>query len=403
MVKKKILIIGVYPIKRPQHGGQKRLAAIVELYKQIFSEVKFVAIFPPDYYQVYDRSDIAVKGATRKKTTDSPYTGDIICGLAIHDDPKVRGRMEKLLTSFKPDVIQCEQVFPYFGLKPLLEELGMHPKIVQSSQNIEYTQKLEILSNAGYADEAKEASELIKKWETDMSTHADLSVAVSPEDAAELAELGAKHPVVAPNGIAKHHASQAARDRWAQFRQQERVTKIATFVGSAHPPNWFGFLATVGDRMGFMPPDARIMLAGSISDYFHDTFVEKKLRPEYITFWNRVHAAGRMTDDALYGLIDSSDVILLPITEGGGSNLKTAEAILSGKKIVATSYAFRSFEDYMDLPNVYIADTPEDYRQTLLKAFDAPFKKRTKEQEALAEKVQWQYCLQPMVEGVKAL
>jgi hypothetical protein len=402
MVKKKILIIGVYPIKRPQHGGQKRLAAIVELYKKVFSEVKFVAIFPPDYYQVYDRSDIAVKGATRKKTTDSPYTGDIICGLAIHDDPKVRKRMEKLLLSFRPDIIQCEQVFPYFGLKPLLEELDLHPKIVQSSQNIEYIQKLEILSNAGYA-EAKEASNLIKKWETDMSTTADLSVAVSPEDAEKLAELGAKHPVVAPNGIAKHHVTQADREPWVRFRKEQRVTKIATFVGSAHPPNWFGFLATIGDRVGFMPPDARIILAGSISDYFHDTFIEKKLRPEFVTFWNRVHAAGRVSDDALYGLIDSSDIILLPITEGGGSNLKTAEAILSGRKVVGTSYAFRSFEQYMDLPNVYVADTPKAFRETLLKAFDAPFHKRTKEQEALAERVQWDYCLEPMVEGVKAL
>lgn len=403
MVKKKILIMAVYPMKRPQHGGQKRLAAIVELYKKVFSDVRFVAVFPPDYYHVYDRGDIAVKGATRKQTTDSPYTGDIICGEAIYTDPKVRKRMETLLKSFKPDIIQCEQVFPYFGLKPLLEELDMHPKIVQSSQNIEYAQKLNILSNAGYADQAKEASSLIKQWESDMSTHADLTIAVSPEDADELTKLGGRGVIVAPNGIAQHDVTQAARDEWIRYRKEQRVTKIATFVGSAHPPNWFGFLSAIGDRVGFLPPDARIILAGSISDYFHDTFTEKELRPEYITFWKRVHAAGRLSDNSLYGLIDSSDVILLPITEGSGSNLKTAEAVLSGKKIVATSYAFRSFEEYLKLPNIYIADTLEDFHKTLLTAFDAPYIERTEAEVALAEKVQWEYCLQPMIEGVKAL
>lgn len=400
----RLLVVGVYPIKKAQHGGQKRVAAIVEQYKRVFDEVRFVGVFPPDYYQLYSRHDIAVKGETRKKTTDSPYTGDITCGQAIFEDHRVKKTFEKLLKTFKPDVIQCEQVFPYLGLKPLLKELDLKPKIILSSQNIEYLQKQEILKNSGYGEEAARASEIIRKCEADMAKHADLVVAVSPEDADKLKAMGGgERVVVAANGIAKHEITERAKRHWLAFKKTNAVSKIATFVGSAHPPNWHGFLATIGDRLGFLPPESKLLLAGSIGDYFHDNFSADNLRPEQVIFWERVVSAGRLSDELLYGLIDASDVLVLPITEGGGSNLKTAEAILSGKKIVATSYAFRSFERYLDLPNIFIADKPDDFRAAIVEAFTSDYKERTKEQVGLAETVQWEYCLQPMIKGAMAL
>lgn len=398
---KKVLIVAVYPIKNAQHGGQKRVRAVVDAYKNVFQDVRFVSIFPPDYYQQYGRYDIAVKGKTRQATTDSPYTGDITCGLAIFDDPRVKKKFKTLLQKFKPDIIQCEQVFPYMGIKPLLAEMGLSPKLILSSQNIEYTQKLDILRISGYGHEAEDAAKFIKGWESDFAKHADLTVAVSQGDADELKALGGANVVLAPNGIARHHLTESAKQHWKDYKRENKVNKLAVFVGSAHPPNWHGFLDMVGDRVGFMPPDSKLVLAGSISDYFHDTF--KDIRPEHVTFWKRVISAGRLSDTLLAGLLDECDVVLLPITEGGGSNLKTAEAILSGKKIVATTYAFRSFEQYVDLPNIYIADTPEAFRSAILKAFEAPYVERTKEQQELAETVQWQYCLRPMIDGAKAL
>lgn len=397
----KVLIVATYAIKHAEHGGQRRVSAIVDLYKKASNDVRFVGVYAPDYYDHKDRYDIAVKGKTRQATLDSPYTGDIICGRAIYDDARVKKKFTALLQSFRPDVIQVEQVFPYLGLKPLLEELGLKPKIILSSHNIEYSHKIEILESSGYAHEAAEAGKIIEDCERDMAANADLVVAVSAGDAEILKDMGARRVIVAPNGIAKHPLTENGKSHWETYKSDNKVSRIAAFIGSAHPPNWVGFLSTVGDRVGFLPADSRIVMAGSIADYFKDNFIDYK--PEHATFWNRVFPAGRINDELLTGLLEVTDVILLPITEGGGSNLKTAEAILSGKKVVATTYAFRAFEQYINLPNIYIADSPEDFREAIIKAFDAELLVRTSEEESLAEKVQWDYCLEPMAEGVEKL
>ena len=47
--------------------------------------------------------------------------------------------------------------------------------------------------------------------------------------------------------------------------------------------------------------------------------------------------------------------MLLPITYGGGSNLKTAEALLTGHPIIATAKAFRGCEVFTDMPGMIIA------------------------------------------------
>lgn len=398
---KKILIVSTYPIKKAQHGGQKRVEAIVRAYRNEGFDTRTVAVFPPDYYYHQGRFDIPVKGKTRKETTDSPYTGDITCGLSIYHDEHVKRRVKKLLKSFRPDIIQIEQVFPYLGLRPLLDEMGLTPKIVLSSHNIEYTHKLDILMSSGFKHEAKKASKTIEECERFMSANSDLVVAVSEDDAAVLRSMGADKVVIAPNGIAKYELTDRARSYWDKYKRDNVYNRLATFIGSAHPPNWTGFMAMVGDRVGFVPPDTRIMLAGSIADYFVDNF--KDLVPEHAAFWRRVVPVGRIDDERLAGLIDASEVLLLPITEGGGSNLKTAEAILSGKKIVASTYAFRSFERYLSLPNIYVADTPSEFRRMIIEAIDAEYVQPSVKHKELAESVQWEYSLRPMVEGVKRL
>lgn len=397
----KILVIATYTIKNAEHGGQRRVSAIVDGYNKIFDDVRFVSVFAPDYYKHKGTYDIPVKGKTRQQTLDSPYTSDIVCGQAIYEDQRVKRKFTDLLKSYKPDIIQIEQVFPYLGIKPLLQELGMNPKIILSSHNIEYSHKMDILNGTEFEHEAAKAGRIIEECERDMAKNADLVVAVSQSDADTLKQMGAKQVVVAPNGIAKNPLTINGQKYWQEFKETNKVSKIAAFIGSAHPPNWIGFLNVIGDRVGFLPPDSKLVMAGSIGDYFKETFSDYK--PEHVTFWQRVVSAGRIDDERLTGLINVADVILLPISEGGGSNLKTAEAVLSGKKVVATKYAFRSFEEYIKLPNIYVADTPTDFRKAIIKAFNTELLPRAKAEVDLAEKVQWQYCLEPMMEGVRNL
>ena len=400
----KILVVATYPIKNPQHGGQKRADAIVTNYKAHFSSVKFVAVFAKDFYKNHSSSDIAVSFESERLIGNSPLTGDIICGQAILRDQKVKRKFTKLLREYNPDIIHIEQPFAYLGLKPLLNELGMNPKIIFGSQNIEAPMKREILKNARVPEaDIAVAENLINDLEHELSRKCDLLVACTKSDLALHKEMGATRTVLAPKGVTLPQINSSDIERWQQIFQNKGIKNSVLFVGSAHPPNWVGFLDIVGKGLGFIPTDCRIVLAGSICDYFEKEITDKNLEIEDATFWLRAYSAGRLTEKRLVALIQASETIILPITEGGGSNLKTAEAIIANKKVVATSHALRSFEWFKDYPNVWVADTKEDFQDAIIDSLGVGFVERTPEQVEKARYVLWGHCLSTLIEEAKQL
>ena len=72
-----------------------------------------------------------------------------------------------------------------------------------------------------------------------------------------------------------------------------------------------------------------------------------------------------LDDAGLHGLLYHAKVIFLPITAGGGTNLKTAEAFLTLKPVVAMRPALRGYQEAEDLSGVYVADTPNQFRAFL--------------------------------------
>jgi hypothetical protein len=403
MIRKRILLINTFPIANPQGGGQKRQAAFVEAYKKAFTEVKYVSVFFKGFYKEYDSTDIALPDHLTSTVHASPHTADLLAGKAIFDESTVKRRMIDLLTSFRPDIIQIEQAFPYAGLKPLLAELGIHPQLIYSSHNIEYLHKQEILESVHMSKPQIDAVvEEIKDIELELTERAGLVIACTEADRAFYQEHGAKHSVLARNGMAPIRTTEAAITHWKAHFAQEFVNKKALFVGAAHPPNWVGIRQMIGLNVGFLPFDSRLVLAGGIADHFRDS-INEEYNPSHTTFWQRVELVTRPSDEALGALLTAADVIVLPITEGGGSNLKTAEAILADKTIVATSHAFRSFEPLRHLPNIYIADKPAEFRESMVRAFAAPRKERTAEERVLADSVLWKHCLNEAVKEVAKL
>ncbi len=401
---KKILVMATYPIESPQHGGQKRTDAIVSSYKDHFKSVKFVAVFAKHFYKKHAKTDIAVSFDTEKLIAKSPLTGDIICSQAIMKDPRVKLRFKRLLQEYNPDVIHIEQPFGYLGLRPLLEELDMNPKIIFGSQNIEAPMKKEILENAGTPEnEINTAEKLIADLEHEFSKNCDLLVACTKGDLEAHEKMGAQKVVLAPNGVTKPSVKSSETDYWQQLFKSKGFEHSVLFVGSAHPPNWVGFLDRVGKGLGFVPKDSRIILAGSICDYFEKQITDNSLEIEDVTFWFRAYSAGRLSENRLVGLIQASDTIILPITEGGGSNLKTAEAIIANKKVVATSHALRSFEWFKEFPNVWVADTMEAFQTAIVESLGSSFIERSPEQVKKAEDVLWEHCLAGLMNEVARL
>lgn len=399
----RMLVIGTYPITEAQHGGQKRTRAIVDAYRQVCNEVKYVAVFHKGYYEDYASGDIAVGAETIQKLNQNPQFADVIMGDAVYDDPQAHQKIVELLDSYRPDIIHIEQPYPYLGLKKILAERDHKPKLIFGSQNIEFEMKKQIFAGLGTdKDLARDIIAKTKKLEEDFSKEADLLVAVSKNDEAAHIKMGAKNAVVAQNGITPVAYSPAKLQWWQNFMDREyKVKRKIVFVGSAHPPNWFGFNKMVGTALGFIPSDTRLFLVGGISEYFTGTLNRREA--EDFCFWQRAVPCGKPDDESLAALLADADVIILPITDGGGSNLKTAEAILNDKKVVATKFAFRSFEHLQKLPNLYISDDPEEFKANIVKALDAPHHKRTPAQQELAESVLWQNCLAELREKVGEL
>ena len=401
---KKVLIVSTYPIAEPRHGGQKRVQAVITEYKKHFADVKSVAVFSRWANPRHGRHDIAVSHATDRLIREAGRLEDIMCGEAIMSEPRVKQHFTRLLRSFQPDVIQIEQIYAYLGLGPLLEELGLSPSLVFDAHNVEFEMKQTIYEAAGLPPaDARDLVARLEQLERDLVSRAALTGAVSPSDAETFKTMGARRIVLAPNGIYPAAPAPRAAASWRQKFKAAGINHTLLFVSSAHLPNWTSFREIVGEGLGFLPPDARILLAGGLSRFL-TTRYQWQPTPAAATFWLRAEALGILSEDQLSGLIAASDRLILPITTGGGSNLKTAEALISGKPVIATSYAFRAYEQFKDLPSVTIADTPGAFRAALAASLTAPAARlTTAEQQQVAGVVTWPQCLESLIKEVAAL
>jgi len=400
-MKKRILVIGTYPIVNPQHGGQHRVSALVGEYKKKFN-TKYVALYRRSFYPDASSDDIAIPEPTGLQSLLDIYTSDVHVGKAAYEDLGTRARLEGLIKDFKPNIIHIEQVFPYFGIRSLLKDLDWKGKLIYGSQNVEYELKRDILSDPQikHEDSDKVVAE-IKSVELEFAKKADLVIACTDSDG-EIYTRQTQKIIIANNGIALRFAKDSVVDKWRKSFEKRGITKPVLYIGSAHPPNMKGFHKMVGFGLGFLPDNARLLLLGGVSDALHQ---ELERQPNYIrtTFNLRADFLGRVSEDDLAALLVLADTIILPITEGGGSNLKTAEAILANTKVVGTTHAFRSYEQYSNLPNISIADSMLGFRQATFDAVRALKAPRTALERKQAEGVTWEHTLAKVVEEVEKL
>lgn len=404
-MKKRILVVLSYPIKTPQHGGQKRAAAVVEEYERSGNVVFPQAIYMDDFYAEALSTDIAIEWDQYKNRLYAGYISDLILGDAfLESEISIRKFIQNVRT-FSPDIVHFEQMFLYDSVKKILHDIGWKGKVVYGSQNIEYELKQSILLSNGSdlnADDTQKIVDQVKLLELKIVHDADLVLACTESDAAKLKEMGAGQVVLAPNGISQGILNESEAANWKILFSKQYVSKLIVFVGSAHPPNLTGFMRIIGMKVGFLEADTRLLLLGGVSDLIMG---EVNLSPNYLKtiFLERVVPMGRVSDDALSALLELAHMVILPITEGGGSNLKTAEAILADKFIVGTEKAFHSYEAYCHLPNNIITDDPEAFRFAIDSQLRLKKQKRNEEERTLSRGVLWENTLRVMVTKVEGL
>lgn len=401
---KRILMFATYPVNNAIHGGQKRVGALIDEYKK-FADVQFCAIFHRLSYKDYGRYDIKLPRKYDHLIASNPLTSDVVTGRLIAQDPKLRHAIGRRITSYNPDIIEVEHPFLYIGLQEILEEVNYKGKLVYSSHNVEAPMKEEMLLGEGYSAElTKEFCDEIHVAEVALSKKADLILAVSPDDAVTLGRLSGdtKKVVLAQNGIAPFRTpNEADVTYWRDYFAAKGITQTVLFVGSAHPPNWVGFETMIGSAIGFLKPSQSIVFAGGIGDYLRDKYSGEDITSTLL--WKRAIAVGRLSEERLQALLYSTNCLILPITEGGGTNLKTAEALLTTKPVVGTSHAFRGYDQFIGFPTLTVADNPKDFRNAIAATLTKAEPKLSSEQHTLLTQVTWAHCLAAAIQEMKTL
>ncbi len=347
----KILSLGIYPISRPLHGGQRRVAAIARLARAAGHEFHHIPIYSPLSYPDGDAAerqgalpDDLTRALHAQAGREDLHFADILGA----DHPLVDTVADRM-RAFGPDLVQFEHpwLYPLFRTALRTDPVLSRARLVYSAHNVE-TALMEPLWQPR-----------TRELEQELVRAADLVVAVSDADAEIFAAWRApkQRPVlVAPNGSWPPDPGQAPPGA-PPFAEE-----YALVVGSAHPPNAEGYWRAIGQIPGFLPPGTSLVVAGAMSRLIRDDarFHRFPMLTEAL-----IRTLPEIDEDRLNALLFHAKAICLPIVSGGGTNLKTAEALLSLKPIVAMRPAMRGYRGADGLSGVFVADTPRRFRALL--------------------------------------
>lgn len=381
-----------YPIEPAYHGGQIRSLKINQALHENFPSVTTICIFDMGGYAPNVSSvDLSEEVASGRWTVDWEVR-DFVVGDAVAETPE---RLRELAGLFPVDTSLIVVEEPWLSRAALkIRELHFPTaKIIYNSHNVETIAKNNILSEAD-SEMRSDYIGRIESVEREIVSLSDHVNTVTKQDADYYKKWRKGEISVAPNGSDVRSKTNL---RNVIHHGIEPSANYAVFVGSAHGPNIEGFKNLIPKCIDVLTYEERIIVAGGVCD----PLVEVALNGDRpYGFRDKVSLLGRVTDFGLECLISNASAILLPITYGGGSNLKTAEALLSGKPIAGTSKAFRGYEGFIKAPGIWIGDTPDEFARAIRGALDDGDKTFTR---AGTEELLWHNTLSPIIQSAKSL
>jgi hypothetical protein len=392
-MKPSVLLLSTYPFLEPRHGGQVRMANIAQAFEAANWQVESLAVYEPEGYgaQRRGRRDLAfpVDSPYRQfKGRDVPLVNDLQTGVYAAADDGGFGAVVRQLPP-RVDAIHVEQPWLWPLAKRIKQLPGFEKAILMyGSQNIEAPLKRDILNSYGVADAAQVVAE-IDALERQAASEADVAVAVTKSDLATLVHWGARHAVLANNGISPW---QATPERLAHWRARLPKAPWVLYVASAHPPNFTGFTDCVGPSLACFAPDTRLVVAGSVCTHLQQHLAATRWHSLNLS---RLALLGVLSDEDLAAVKTLAHAFLLPILHGGGSNIKTAEALYAGAHVLGSAAAFRGFEDFLDLPEVLVARSPAEFQTSLRTVLARPRASTPLQAESGSRRdvLRWDRCL----------
>jgi hypothetical protein len=362
----RILQLSTYPLAMPRHGGQIRAAELRRVMEAAGHEVRSIAVYPAESYggAAVGDNDVAFPVGSAFRNPSTPYLSDVDAGRYLAGDADAYSRFCKAMHAYQPDIVMLEQCFLWPAVRRYLgENPGRTFKLVYSSQNMESELKREVLRGVPEPVVTSAVREIAMQ-EAELAQAAHLQIACTDADAYALKNLGARNVLVAANGSSRKSAGEQTLRNW---KDHLKDTRFALFVGSGHPPNANGFWTMFAPSLAFLAPDQCVIAVGGVGTLLP--------RHEAFKHWDQINASrlrcpGMLEDESLAALLALATCVVLPITGGGGSNIKTAEALINAKVVIGTSASFRGYAGVDRLAGVYRADEPIRFRRLVKAALD---------------------------------
>ena len=352
--KLKALQFTTYDLSAPNHGGKIRS---FEIRKQLRKKFKVDTIsFEWDTEESIESMSFNLDKQKWLKYGINGYTSDLGVSFYMEKELDTFNKLKTIVTSFSPDIILLEQPYLWPVVKQLIQEKELCDtkiKVVYSSHNIEHEMKRKIYNDFLDKTQADKLTEKVLEMEVDLIKSAD-QIIVATDSEKEFVRQHNKEVNIISLRNAHNKPTKNRRSKYWKDRLDNRKTNWV-YIASAHPPNINGLNKVISDvenrRKEFDKLDLKLWLFGGVSQGLTDIYnIDFEKLP-----W--IEVLGIAKEEDIDAAICECDGIILPIWEGGGSNLKTAQALLSNKYILASEYSFRGFEAYS---NEYGVKTVKD-------------------------------------------
>jgi hypothetical protein len=398
-----VLILSTYPFVQPRHGGQVRLSNIAATFESVGWQVESIAVYEPEGYRSHEVkiNDLAFpldSGFRLFNGRAIPLINDFLSAEYATADsdgfPFIKRALPKRI-----DAIHVEQPWLWRLAAKIKKIEGYENTVlIFGSQNIEAPLKREILLSYSVR-EIDDVIEAIDALEHQAAQEADLTLAVTQADLNVLVGYGAKNCKLASNGIAPWCSSELLLTKWR--RRLPMSNEWLLYVASAHPPNFQGFTKCFGDSLGCLPPDSKLVVVGSVCNHLYAALRDTRWGSLNLS---RLQLLGELESDDLSAVKTLAPAFLLPILHGGGSNIKTAEALYSGAIVFGSEAAFRGFESFKSLPEVYVARSPAEF-QIAIREHIKPMKQISKKKvnKTIRDELKWSSTLALIPEMVSRI
>ncbi|MDY3115518.1 MAG: glycosyltransferase [Sutterella sp.] len=355
--KKKILVLSTFPIDSPRHGGQIRLDNIVKKYKNLGHDVILIGVLGSDQYPPnenfisYPRSEIA------KVMQKSFALEDYAIFKIFEENDKLFKQLEKKIP-WVPDIIHLELPWLYSFATKYLASIDKKIPLIYGSENIEHRLKEKILKDYINKEELDFYTEKIKNLEEEVIKKANINIAVSKSDKQWIESISGQVAYLLPNGVANRKITIKGE---TEFESLNLPPKFVLYCASAHLPNAAGLFKVFQPGLGCIQKDQALVIVGSCGQLILSQEKFKKIP----LFFKRTRILQEVDEELLASLVQHAHTIILPIVDGEGTNLKTAEALRSSAYVVATATALRGFEEYLNEKRLLVSKSFEEFRKNI--------------------------------------